>query len=64
MKKMKALYQILLALILLSFISGCSICKPEVKYIYLKQKCPKLQTVDINKTELEPIKLDVRVKNE
>lgn len=42
--------------------SGCS-SEPRVvvKTVYIKSKCPKLQTLEINATKLEPIRLDYKV---
>ena len=41
---------------------GCS-SKPKVivKTVYIKSKCPKLQTLEVNVTKIEPLKLDYEV---
>jgi len=44
--------KLLLILLLVStllFFNGCS-CKP--KYIYIKQKCPRLETFELNQTDV------------
>ena len=46
----------LMVAILLSS-SGCE------RIVYVKVPCPKLQTVDINTTELEPLKIHYMVKD-
>ena len=42
--------------------SGCSE-KPRVvvKTVYIKSKCPKLQTLEINANKLEPMRLNYEV---
>ena len=42
--------------------SGCS-SEPKVvvKTVYIKSKCPKLQTLEINATKLEPMRLNYEV---
>jgi len=47
------------------FLIGCS-HKPEIKYVYIKTKCPKLQTININELNLskdKPLKLHIKVKD-
>ena len=42
--------------------SGCS-SEPKVvvKTVYIKSKCPKLQTLEVNTTKIVPLKLDYEV---
>ena len=42
--------------------SGCS-SEPKVvvKTVYIKSKCPKLQTLEVNATKIEPMRLDYEV---
>ncbi len=49
------------ALILLLSLSACS-CKERV--VYVKQRCPKLQTWETNKTKREPLILHYEVRDE
>ena len=44
------------------FFNGCSQTpKVIVKTVYIHTKCPKLQTYDMNTTELAPLKLNYKV---
>lgn len=47
---------VLTVTILLSF-SGCE------RIVYVQVPCPKLQTVDVNSTEVEPLVVHYRVKD-
>jgi len=49
------------------FFTGCWFCQPEIKYVYIKQKCPTLQKIDINDLNLsedKKIKLHIKVKDQ
>jgi PBP1b-binding outer membrane lipoprotein LpoB len=52
-------------LVNLLFISGCA-SKPQVKYIYIKEKCPTLQKVNVDDLNLshddKPLQLHIKVK--
>ena len=44
---------------------GCA-QKPIIKYVYVKQQCPKIQHVnvtDLNLSKSEPMKLHIRIKD-
>ena len=55
----------ILTLVLVStalLFSGCS-SEPKVvvKTVYVHSKCPKLQTLEVNATKSEPLRLDYEV---
>jgi len=50
---------ILLAVTPLFFLS-CA-CKPQIKYVYIKSKCPKLQTYDYNYTKKPKLELHYKI---
>jgi len=61
MKKLLLVSSIIIGII----ITGCT-CKPEVKYVYVKEKCPTLQTVDLKELNLsnkKPLQLHIKVKD-
>ncbi len=54
----------LIALLVLtaSLFSGCSQTpRVVVKTVYIHTKCPKLQTLEVNATKLQPLKLKYKV---
>ena len=61
MNNIKKITSLIMVITLLLFLNGC--CDKQVKYVYVKNKCPTLETVDINKTEKEPFDLHVKVKD-
>lgn len=53
---MSTLKLILLLAVISLVYSGCE------RIVYIKASCPKLQTVDLNTTGLEPLMLHYRIK--
>ena len=45
----------------LLFDGCCEKPKVIIKTVYVQSKCPKLQTLEINATKLEPLRLDYKV---
>lgn len=52
-------------MLILLFLSGCA-CKEteKIKYVFVKSKCPALQTYEYNITKTKPITLHIKVKDE
>ena len=59
MKQKKKILILMSALILLSF-SGCG--EVETRYIYINNKCPKLQTFEVNRSNEKHFTIHYKVK--
>jgi len=57
------IFFVLILIGILTFITGCSKPQPQIKYIKIPCKCPKLNTIDLkdlNLSKVKPVILHLR----